>query len=674
MSTHDLTQHQHSQQQQQHPFTSTSLPKPPRSGNIAPSQTGANAPTLVRVGDGKKVYNVRNVTFEVDEHYDVIKAIGLGAYGLVCSAIDLRYVQDHPFYQRELLSLEEHGGCVMKTVTKGKNAGDKDSIEFRKYTSVTAARTAAHASLETTPPDAGAPGCVSVPTLRYDPYQRQKLSNGVPSPYVAIKKVPRVFNDLIDGKRVLRETKVLQQLRGHENIIRIHDLMMPRYNRETFKDIYIVSELLDTDLHLVLKSGQALEEGHLQYIMYQLLKSLAYVHSFGAIHRDLKPGNLLLTGSCDLKVCDFGLVRGGVRQVRNMTGSQKAAVATLVGDIASSGPGGDIDPAAEDRRDDERAKILAKRHEEGGPILQEDAMAASIGPAGAADLTDYVITRYYRPPELLIMSNYSHEVDLWSAGCIMAEILIRRPVFPGKDSLSQLTIIAQTTALANTPSTPEDVDMFFKGGDEGRNYLKDLLFRQRRSQHQHQHQFFDPNLDALENLRTALFGPNHPVAKTLSRTAIDLLYRLLSFDPRQRLTALDALRHPFFKQMYSRGDEQVKSETETVVGLSVQVAVPEGVVAEAVEQIGVYYESDDEDESKLWEFDQRELAEPDLRTLFWDELAKCNRRKTRLATAIQCKRAQQQQQRQLQQQQQHQQQSSSSSAPPQEPRSPTTKQ
>ena len=631
------------------PFVSSVLPKPPRSGNIAPSQTGANAPTLVRVGDGKKIYNVRNVTFEVDEHYDVIKAIGLGAYGLVCSAIDLRYVQDHPFYQRELLSLEEHGGCVLRSTNK--TPGAKDAIQYKKYTSVTAARTAEHATKENTPPEAGAPGCVSVPTLRYDPYQRQKLSNGIPSPYVAIKKVPRVFNDLIDGKRVLRETKILQQLRGHENIIRVHDLMMPRYNRETFKDIYIVSELLDTDLHLVLKSGQPLEEGHLQYIMYQLLKSLAYVHSFGAIHRDLKPGNLLLTGSCDLKVCDFGLVRGGVRQVRNMGPAASYKNAPVAEAATTLRPGGDLDPAAEDRRDDAKAKVLAKRHEEeGGPILAEDAMSASIGPAGAADLTDYVITRYYRPPELLIMSNYSHEVDLWSAGCIMAEILIRRPVFPGKDYLSQLTIIAQTTALANTPSTPEDVDMFFKGGDEGRNYLKDLLFRQRRSQHQHQHQFFDPSLDALENLRTALFGANHPASKALSRTAIDLLYRLLSFDPRQRLTALDALRHPFFKQMYSRGDELVKSETETTGSLSVPVAVPEGVVADSVEQIGVYYESEDEDEASVWEFDQRELAEPDLRTLFWDELYRAHRRKARLNTAIQAKRTQQQRQRQQQQQ------------------------
>ncbi|MCC9491301.1 protein kinase domain-containing protein, partial [Campylobacter jejuni] len=80
----------------------------------------------------------------------------------------------------------------------------------------------------------------------------------------------------------------------------------------TFTDVYQVAELLETDLHLVLKSKQKLNIEHLAYFLYQLVKAIQYCHGAGVIHRDLKPSNLLLNHTCDLKVCDFGLARGGI--------------------------------------------------------------------------------------------------------------------------------------------------------------------------------------------------------------------------------------------------------------------------------------------------------------------------------------------------------------------------
>jgi len=71
---------------------------------------------------------------------------------------------------------------------------------------------------------------------------------------------------------------------------------------EDFEDVYIVSELMDTDLHQIISSGQNLSDDHCQYFMYQILRGLKYIHSAQVLHRDLKPSNILLNGNCDLKV------------------------------------------------------------------------------------------------------------------------------------------------------------------------------------------------------------------------------------------------------------------------------------------------------------------------------------------------------------------------------------
>jgi mitogen-activated protein kinase 15 len=65
---------------------------------------------------------------------------------------------------------------------------------------------------------------------------------------------------------------------------------------------------METDLHAVIRAG-ILEEVHKQYIIYQILKCIKYMHSAELLHRDLKPSNILLNSDCNVKVCDFGLVR-----------------------------------------------------------------------------------------------------------------------------------------------------------------------------------------------------------------------------------------------------------------------------------------------------------------------------------------------------------------------------
>ncbi|KAE8709512.1 Mitogen-activated protein kinase 7 [Hibiscus syriacus] len=122
---------------------------------------------------------------------------------------------------------------------------------------------------------------------------------------VAIKKIHNVFENRVDALRTPRELKLLRHIR-HENVIALKDVMMPTH-RTSFNDVYLVFELMDTDLHQSIKSSQPLSNDHCKNFIFQLLRGMKYLHSANILHRDLKPGNLLVNANCDLKICDFGL-------------------------------------------------------------------------------------------------------------------------------------------------------------------------------------------------------------------------------------------------------------------------------------------------------------------------------------------------------------------------------
>jgi mitogen-activated protein kinase 15 len=116
-----------------------------------------------------------------------------------------------------------------------------------------------------------------------------------------------------------------------------------------------------------------LEPIHKKYIMYQILKAIKYIHSGDLIHRDLKPSNILLDSECNVKIADFGLARS-----------------------------------------------LATKEEDAPPVL-----------------TEYVATRWYRAPEILLGSTkYTKSVDMWSVGCILGELIIGKSIFPGVSTLN----------------------------------------------------------------------------------------------------------------------------------------------------------------------------------------------------------------------------------------------
>ena len=124
---------------------------------------------------------------------------------------------------------------------------------------------------------------------------------------VAIKKISGIFEYTTITKRTLREIRLMRLL-VHENLLGIKTISHPA-NSTSFDDLYIVSELMETDLSSVIKSPQELSEAHVQFFLYQILRGVLFLHSANVIHRDLKPRNLLVNSNCDLKICDFGFSR-----------------------------------------------------------------------------------------------------------------------------------------------------------------------------------------------------------------------------------------------------------------------------------------------------------------------------------------------------------------------------
>lgn len=231
--------------------------------------------------------------------------------------------------------------------------------------------------------------------------------------------------------------------------------LAPSPQHENFDDIYIILDYMDTDLHKIIYSKQDLTDEHIQYFMYQLLRGLKYIHSANVIHRDLKPSNLLCNASCDLKICDFGLARG---------------------------------------------------------IKKEEAVDY--------ELTEYVVTRWYRAPEVMCScQEYDEKLDVWSAGCIFAELHGRKPLFPGDDYIKQMNLIFEVLG------TPSEEDLRSVTNEQALEYIM-----------------------GLETKPPIAFETLYPNANP---EALDLLRLLLTFTSQKRITVDEALKHKYFHALHN---------------------------------------------------------------------------------------------------------------------------
>uniref|UniRef100_A0A8B9LPL9 mitogen-activated protein kinase n=1 Tax=Astyanax mexicanus TaxID=7994 RepID=A0A8B9LPL9_ASTMX len=260
---------------------------------------------------------------------------------------------------------------------------------------------------------------------------------------VAVKKLSRPFQSIIHAKRTYRELRLLKHMK-HENVIGLLDAFTTATSLEEFNDVYLVTHLMGADLNNIVKC-QKLTDDHVQFLIYQIIRGLKYIHSADIIHRDLKPGNLAVNEDCELKILDFGLAR---------------------------------------HTDDE--------------------------------MTGYVATRWYRAPEIMLnWMHYNMTVDIWSVGCIMAELLTGRTLFPGTDRILQ---------HKHTVTGPVVCWLIF-----ARNYIHSL-----------------PNMPK-RNFADVFIGANPQ--------AVDLLEKMLVLDTDKRITAAEALAHPYFAQYHDPDDE-----------------------------------------------------------------------------------------------------------------------
>ncbi|XP_036167248.1 obscurin isoform X4 [Myotis myotis] len=268
---------------------------------------------------------------------------------------------------------------------------------------------------------------------------------------VAIKKLYRPFQSELYAKRAYRELRLLKHMR-HENVIGLLDVFTPDETLDDFTDFYLVMPFMGTDLGKLMKH-ETLSEDRIQFLVYQMLKGLKYIHAAGVIHRDLKPGNLAVNEDCELKILDFGLAR------------------------------------------------------------QADS-----------EMTGYVVTRWYRAPEVILnWMHYTQTVDIWSVGCIMAEMITGKTLFKGNDHLDQLKEILKVTG------TPPDEFVQRLQSTDAKNYMKGL-----------------PELEKKD------FAS---ILTNASPLAVNLLEKMLVLDAEQRVTAAEALTHPYFESLHDAEEE-----------------------------------------------------------------------------------------------------------------------
>jgi len=338
-----------------------------------------------------------------------------------------------------------------------------------------------------------------------------KTSNNIK---VAIKKVPKIFDNDVDAKRLLRELRILRTLRNHEAIIDILDILPPK-DLLTFNSLSIIFEFVDTDLAKLIASEQFFTTLHVQYMVYQILLGLKYMHSARIAHRDLKPANILVNEDCSLKICDFGLARG---MLENFKKPNPVSIRYLAW------------PKNEDEkenspRSDARSKKKAIK---------------------SRQLTRHVVTRWYRAPEIILLEQQRDQlmkVDMWAVGCIIGELLLmikenepvpgkRKPMFPGsscfplsaqdpfayQDRLDQLNVIFE---VIGTPNKEEIKNL---QNEKARIYLKSIPKKQPKK------------------LTRIFKGPGQS-------HAIDMVKGLLQFDPRKRFNVSLSLKHPFLRNV-----------------------------------------------------------------------------------------------------------------------------
>ncbi|EAW12461.1 protein kinase domain protein [Aspergillus clavatus NRRL 1] len=276
---------------------------------------------------------------------------------------------------------------------------------------------------------------------------------------VALKKI--LMHNEKDGFPItaLREIKLLKML-SHRNILQLREMAVERSKGEGRKkpSMYMVTPYMEHDLSGLLENPAVhFTEPQIKCYMLQLLEGLQYLHENRILHRDMKAANLLINNKGVLQIADFGLAR---------------------------------------------------------PFDEPPPQPGKGGGEATRDYTTLVVTRWYRPPELLLqLRRYTTAIDMWGVGCVFGEMFKGKPILAGSSDLNQAQLIFN---LVGSPTEENMPGWSSLPGCEG---VKSFAYK-------------------AGNLRE--------VFKDLNPMAISLLSELLKLDWRKRINANDALKHPYF--------------------------------------------------------------------------------------------------------------------------------
>lgn len=277
----------------------------------------------------------------------------------------------------------------------------------------------------------------------------------------AMKKI--LMHNEKDGFPItaLREIKLLKML-SHDNVLKLEEMSVERPKTEGRKRaiLYMVTPYMDHDLSGLLDNKEVqFQPAQVKCYMQQLFKGLRYLHDNHILHRDMKAANLLINNRGRLQIADFGLAR-------------------------------------------HYDEPVPQRGRGNGEAIRE--------------YTSLVVTRWYRPPELLLqLRKYTPAIDMWGAGCVFGEMFKRQPILSGNSDIHQTQIIFELVGSPNEQTMPGWTAL--PGAEQFLRF---------------------PSTEG--NIASVFRG--------LSPTGLSLLKDLMRLDWRKRINAIDAIDHPYFKE------------------------------------------------------------------------------------------------------------------------------
>lgn len=468
---------------------------------------------------------------------------------------------------------------------------------------------------------------------------------------VAVKQMKRIFDEPTDAKRAYREMHILRHL-GHPSVVKLLNVISTTIDQpfaakytawkkeippiggppkapfempKRMGDLYLVFEFVDTDLGKIIKSNQFLSPDHIKFILFQILHGLSYVHQTNVIHRDLKPANILVScADCSIKIADFGLARV-VEAPTSQEMDASPDFSTLFsaaskddeshGSLGMSTSGGGMSASG-----GESFVLSSETTNSNSMKISEDAMQLAMDSATGHDttplklnrsLTKHVITRWYRAPEVILAQPYSDAVDMWSVGCIFAELLglmkenvsdfrKRRALFPGEscgelssDGIAELShsystqllnVSGQTgKAVGDLVSTSELLQDLASVDQSKATLIAQSTVGNSRSQLSvildvigspppEQLRHLDPETASV--FRQMKQKPPKDLQMMLpgaDATAISLLQSMLAFDPNSRISAAQALNHPYFSSIHTHSQMKQYLQSFTAVDPNIKM-------------------------------------------------------------------------------------------------------